>query len=307
MNDSQSQSQPDLWANWLLHERFSDDPAHERTVRAEIAQYADRVLDAAQLAPGMTLVDVGTGDGVVAFRAIDRVGPSLRVLCTDVSPSMLQHAEAVAVERGVRDQCTFLQCSAETLNDITGESVDVVTTRAVLAYLPDKIAVLREFRRILKPGGRVSIAEPIRRDEALEANSLKKFVDAHPAGSDDRFFRLLHRWRAAQFPDTEESISSNPMTNFSERDLVRYALDTGFTDIHMEFHIDVARSQLATWDLVLKSSPFPWAPSLEKLMLEQFTAEERQFFEQVFRPRVDSGQLFGAERIAYLNARKPLV
>jgi arsenite methyltransferase len=276
-------------------------------MRAEVAQYADRVLDAAQLAPGMTLVDVGTGDGVVAFRAIDRVGPSLRVLCTDVSPSMLQHAESVATQRAVRDQCTFLQCSAEALNDIPGESADVVTTRAVLAYLPDKIAVLREFRRILKPGGRVSIAEPIRRDEALEANSLKKFVDAHPAGSDDRFFRLLHRWRAAQFPDTEESISSNPMTNFSERDLVRYALDNGFADIHMEFHIDVARSQLTTWDLVLKSSPFPWAPSLEKLMLEQFTAEERQFFEQVFRPRVDSGQLFGAERIAYLSARKPLV
>jgi arsenite methyltransferase len=307
MNDSQSQSQPDLWANWLLHERFADDPVHERAMRAEIAQYADRVLDAAQLAPGMTLVDVGTGDGVVAFRAIDRVGPSLRVLCTDVSPSMLQHAESVATQRAVRDQCTFLQCSAEALNDIPGESADVVTTRAVLAYLPDKIAVLREFRRILKPGGRVSIAEPIRRDEALEANSLKKFVDAHPAGSDDRFFRLLHRWRAAQFPDTEESISSNPMTNFSERDLVRYALDNGFADIHMEFHIDVARSQLTTWDLVLKSSPFPWAPSLEKLMLEQFTAEERQFFEQVFRPRVDSGQLFGAERIAYLSARKPLV
>jgi arsenite methyltransferase len=307
MNSNQPQSQSDLWANWLLHERFADDPVHERTVRAEIAQYADRVLDAAQLAPGMTLVDVGTGDGLVAFRAIDRVGPSLRVLLTDVSASLLQHAESIAIQRGVRDQCTFLQCSAEALNGIPGESVDVITTRAVLAYLPDKIAVLREFRRILEPGGRVSIAEPIRRDEALEANSLKKFVDAHPAGSDDRFFRLLHRWRATQFPDTEESISSNPMTNFSERDLVRYALDTGFTDIHMEFHIDVARSQLKTWDLVLKSSPFPWAPSLGKLLSEQFTAEERQFFEQVFRPRVDSGQLFGAERIAYLSARKPAV
>ena len=307
MNNNQLQSQSDLWANWLLHERFADDAVHERTVRAEIAQYADRVLDAAQLAPGMTLVDVGTGDGLVAFRAIDRVGPSLRVLLTDVSASLLQHSESIAIQRGLRDQCTFLQCSAEALSDIPDESVDVVTTRAVLAYLPDKIAVLREFRRILKPGGRVSIAEPIRRDEAFEANSLKKFVEAHPEGSDDRFFRLLHRWRATQFPDTEESISSNPMTNFSERDLVRYTLDTGFTDIHMEFHIDVARSQLTTWNLVLKSSPFPWAPSLEKLLAEQFTAEERQFFEQVFRPRVDSGQLFGAERIAYLSARKPPV
>ena len=100
MNNDQPQSQSDVWANWLLHERFADDPSHERTLRAEIAQYADRVLDAAQLAPGMTLVDVGTGDGLVAFRAIDRVGPSLRVLLTDVATSLLQHAGSIAIQRG---------------------------------------------------------------------------------------------------------------------------------------------------------------------------------------------------------------
>ncbi|MFM0631797.1 class I SAM-dependent methyltransferase [Paraburkholderia xenovorans] len=276
-------------------------------MRTEIAQIADRVLDAAQLGSGMTLVDVGSGDGLVAFRAIDRVGPSLRVFLTDVSASLLQHSESVATQRGIRDQRTFLQCSAEALRDIAEASVDVVTTRAVLAYLPDKIAVLREFRRILKPGGRVSIAEPIRRDDAFEASSLKKFVDALPTGSDDQFFRLLHRWRSTQFPDTEESISKNPMTNYSERDLVRYALDTGFTDIHMEFHIDVAPSQVTSWDVLLRTSPLPWAPPLGKLPLEQFTVEERRFFEQVFRPRVESCQLFGAERIAYLSARKPLM
>jgi arsenite methyltransferase len=307
MNNNQHQSKSDSWANWLLRDRFADDAQHEQAMRAMIAQFADRVLDAAELATEMTIVDVGTGDGLVAFRAINRVGPTLRVFLTDVSASLLQHCESVATQRNVRDQCTFLQCSAEALNDIPCESVDAVTTRAVLAYLPDKIAVLREFRRILKPGGRISIAEPIRRDEAFETSSLKKLVDARPAGSDDRFFRLLHRWRATQYPDTEESISRNPMTNYSERDLVRYALDTGFTDIHMEFHIDVTPPLSPSWEVLLKTSPFPWAPSLGKFLLEESTVEERQFFEQVFRPRVESGQLFGAVRIAYLSARKPLM
>lgn len=45
-------------------------------VRAEVERYADRVLDAAWLAPGMTLADVDAGEGLVAFRAIDRIGPS---------------------------------------------------------------------------------------------------------------------------------------------------------------------------------------------------------------------------------------
>jgi arsenite methyltransferase len=305
MNNNQNQSQSDFWTNWLLRDRFGDDPVHEQGLRAEIARISDRVLEAAQLTPGMTLVDVGTGDGLVAFRAIDRVGPTLRVLLTDVSESMLQHCASIATQRGVRDQCTFLQCSAEALKDIADTSADIVTTRAVLAYLPDKIAALREFRRILKPGGRISIAEPIRRDQAFETSSLKKFVDALPAGSDNHFFRLLHRWKATQFPDTEESISKDPTTNYSERDLVRYAMDTGFTDIHMEFHINVAPSPFTSWDVLLKAAPIPWAPPLGKMLLEQFTVEERQLFEQVFRPRVESGQLFGPERTAYLNARKP--
>jgi arsenite methyltransferase len=168
MNTNQHESQSDLWANWLLHERFGDDPIHERAFRADIARYADRVLDGARLAAGMTLVDVGAGDGLVAFRAIDRVGASLRAFLIDISATLLQHAEAIATQRGVRDQCTFTQCSAEALEGIADATVDAVTTRAVLAYLPDRPAVLREFSRILKPGGRISIAEPICRDDALE-------------------------------------------------------------------------------------------------------------------------------------------
>jgi arsenite methyltransferase len=271
----------------------------------EIARIADRVLDAAQLAPGKTLVDIGTGDGLIAFRAIEQVGAALRVYLADVSSMLLEHCRSIAHTRGVESQCTFIQCSADALQDIPDESVDAVTARAVIAYLPEKTTVLREFHRILKPGGRLSIAEPIRRDEAFETLSLRKFIEAGPAVSDDRFFRLLHRWKATQLPDTEEGIAANPMTNFSERDLVRYALESGFSDIHMEFHIDVARSLLSTWELLLKSTPFPWSPTLATFLANECTDDERMLFETIFRPRVDSGQLFGPERTAYLSATKP--
>jgi len=195
---------------------------------AEVKKYADRVLDGARLAPGMTLADIGTGDGLIAFSAIDRVGPSLSVILTDISAPLLRHSEALAVQRGVRHQCAFIECSAEVLGGIADASVDAVTTRAVLAYVPDKIAAMREFHRILKPGGRLSIAEPVNRDDAFEVSALKRMVDALPAESGNDFFHLLHRWKAAQYPDTEEKISANPFTNYSERDLVRFALDTRF-------------------------------------------------------------------------------
>jgi arsenite methyltransferase len=305
MNNNPPESRSDLWSDWLLHTRHAGDPEQERAIRAGIEPYADRVINGARLAPGMVMADIGAGDGLVAFRAIDRIGASLRVLLTDISVPLLRHVEALAIQHDVHEQCTFLNCSAEALTGIEDASVDVVTTRAVLAYVPDKMAALREFHRILKPGGRFSIAEPIFRDDAFEASSLKIMVDSLPAGSEDRFFPFLHRWKAAQFPDTEEKIAKSPIANFGERDLVRFALDAGFVEIHLEFHIDVRPAMVPSWDVFLGYSPHPWAPPLSVILAEQFTAEERQWFEHIFRPRVEARQFATADRIAYVTAQKP--
>lgn len=302
---NKTQSQADEWSEWLLHTRFANDPEHERIVRSATEVFADRVLDGARLTPGMSMLDLGTGDGLVAFRAMSRIGPSLRVLLSDISSPLLCHAKALAVERKVQNQCTFIECSAESLSGIDDASVDVVTARAVLAYVPKKSNAFESIRRVLKPGGRFSIAEPVMRDNAFEAMSLKKLVDAPPPGTEDRFFALLSRWKGAQFPNTEEKIAQSPIANYGERDLVRFALDAGFVDVHMEFHINVGSSDVNAWEILLGSSPHPWAPPLGTILAEQFTVEEKQFFEQIFRPRVEAGQLMTTERTAYLTARKP--
>lgn len=306
MNDNRPDSQSDVWSEWLLHRRHGDDPEYEKVLRATIEHYAERVLDGAQLASGMTLADIGSGDGLIAFRAIDRVGPSLHVLLTDVSVPMLRYAETRAIQRDVHHQCAFLHCSAENLKEIGDASVDVVTTRSALAYVLDKGAALREFHRILKPGGRISIAEPILQDEAYAALDLKNLVDAQSPERHDRFMSLLHRWKAAQFPDSKEKIAQSPIANYSERDLVRFAHSTGFTSIHMELHIDVAPFSVTSWELFLSISPHPLAPPLSVILAEQFTIEDRQFFEQILRPIVEAGQSVFIERIAYLTASKPL-
>jgi arsenite methyltransferase len=192
--DNQTDSQSDVWSEWLLHRRHADDPTFADVVRAEVERYADRVLDAARLAPGMTLADIGAGEGLIAFRAIDRVGESLRVLIADVSAPMLRHAESLAIQRQVQSQCVFLQCATDRLDDIPDASVDVIATRAVLAYVSDKSAALREFYRVLKPGGRISIAEPILQDDAFVATALRMMIESKAVQSQDRFLPLLLRW-----------------------------------------------------------------------------------------------------------------
>jgi arsenite methyltransferase len=141
----------DQWSAWLLHRRHGGDADYRQRMRSVIESYRDRVLDGARLAPGMTMADIGTGDGLLAFGAIDRIGSSLKVILTDISQPLLDHTEQLALERGVRDQCTFVQGSADNLSAITDASIDAVVTRAVLAYVQDKPLAFREFHRVLKP------------------------------------------------------------------------------------------------------------------------------------------------------------
>ena len=294
----------DEWSEWLLHRRHANDPGYERQVRTDVEQYTNRVLDGAQLSSGMTLIDIGTGEGVVAFSAVERIGVSIRVILTDISSHMLHHAESIAERRGIRNQCTFLQCPADKLNDIADASVDAVTARAALAYVGDKRAAFREIKRVLKSGGRLSIAEPIFRDEALEVAALKKSIDMQPADSQDRFLNLLHRWKSSQFPDTDEKIAASPIANFSERDLVSLAYSTGFTGIRLEFHVDITLGNVRSWNVLLSVSPHPWAPSLNTIMAEQFSPDDRELFEQILRPIVESGQFISSNRVAFLTAKK---
>ena len=253
----------------------------------------------------MTLLDAGAGDGLIGFGAIDRIGDSLRIIFADVSAPLLKHTEQRAIQRGVGRQCVFLQTRAEQLGGIGDCSVNVVTTRAVLAYVAEKDAALREFHRVLKNGGRISICEPIAQDEAFEAVALTKLIETQPAHADIEFLRLYQRWKAEQFPTTEKGISLNPLTNFSERDLVRFAREAGFGNIHMELHIDHRPPVNTSWEIFLDTSAHPWSPTTREIFDRSFSAEDQQVFERKMRPMVESGQTLKSEAIAYLTAEKP--
>ena len=294
----------DVWSEWLLHHRQADDPAYAGVLEAIIGGYVDRVLDGAELVAGMTLVDVGSGEGVVAFRAIDRIGPSLRAILTDISAPMLRYAETMAAKRNVRSQCSFLAAGADKLEGIVDASVDFVVTRASLAYVTNKKAAIGEFFRILRPGGRLSVCEPILQDEAFYVRALRNRVEDQ-SQPPDRFLTLLHRWKAAQFPDTAEACARSPLTNYSERDVLNMVRAAGFNQAHLQLHIDVVPSPITSWDVFIGSSPHPWAPSLKQLFAEKFTPDERDFLEHMVRPTIEAGKNFTNDRVMYLQAQKP--
>src|SRR5215475_2501408 len=159
---TESNEHTDRWHRWLLDRRFGGDAAfRERELTGFLYPIRDNVLDKARLRSDDTLLDVRTGDGMIAFGALERLGPAGRVIFSDISADLLDHCRAAATHEGLEGRCEFVLASADALDGIAGQSADVVTTRSVLIYVKDKAAAFAEFRRVLRPGGRVSLFEPI--------------------------------------------------------------------------------------------------------------------------------------------------
>jgi arsenite methyltransferase len=296
--------QDDEWSRWLLQQRHGGDQAYDAYVQRRVVSYADRLLDAARLEPGHTLLDLGSGEGLVPFRAIERVGPGLQVIVSDLSAPMLAHVHQLAAERGVAGQCRFVRTVADDLSAIPDASVDVVTSRSVLAYVANKRAALEEIYRVLRPGGRISLAEPIFCDEAYEISALR--LQALQAGSSigETFLKVLHRCKAAQFPDTPAKMMQSPLTSYTERDLLRMAAGAGFKELHLELHIDMLASPVRSWDVFVQIAPHPWAPTLAQVLETECTRDEREILEAALRPAIESGEHLSIDRMAYLSATR---
>ena len=91
--DAPEPSQSDVWSEWLLRRRNGNDPEEESVIRRKVERFRDRVLEGAGPLAGKVLLDVGAGDGLIAFGAFERAGPSLRAIFADVSRPLLERAE----------------------------------------------------------------------------------------------------------------------------------------------------------------------------------------------------------------------
>ena len=128
----------------------------------------------AGLAPGETVLDLGSGAGIDCFLAAREVGPTGRVIGVDMTPAMLERARATAGRVGAAN-VEFRLGEIEHL-PVADASVDAVVSNCVVNLSPDKVRVFREAHRVLRPGGRMLVsdlvlvrplAEALRRDVAL--------------------------------------------------------------------------------------------------------------------------------------------
>lgn len=126
-----------------------------------------------RLQPGARVVDVGCGAGIDSLIAARMVGPEGRVIGVDMTPAMLERARSAATEGGF-ENVDFREGVMEEL-PVADAWADVVISNGVLNLAPDKPRALAEMARVLKPGGRLQIADILVEKEVSE--SAKRKID----------------------------------------------------------------------------------------------------------------------------------
>ncbi|HTZ93673.1 MAG TPA: methyltransferase domain-containing protein [Streptosporangiaceae bacterium] len=286
----------DQWHRWLLEVRHGGDPRYREQMLSTLRRVCDEVLDRAPLRPDDTLLDIGTGDGLIAFAALDRLGPHGRVIFSDVSRDLLDYCHTVAAEAQQLNRCDFLLASAEDLAAVPDSSVDVVTTRSVLIYVADKAAAFAEFRRVLRPGGRLSLFEPINVLMRECGSRLFFGYDISPVAE-------IAAKLSAQFAGIQPA-RDDPMTDFDDRDLVRLAEQAGFADVELDLRVTVRRQRAAApWDRFLRQSGNPNLPPLGEMLRSALSPAELGAFTAHLRPLVETGNGEDRQAVAYLTAR----
>ena len=289
------EAQKDIWCKWLLERRFGGDVDRMQVMTDHLYPVRDKVLSHVSLEPGETLLDVGCGDGLIAFEALEKF-EGCRVIFSDISDDLLRHSEALAREMNVHERCQFVHASAHDLSMLRDGSVDAVTTRSVLIYVSAKQRAFHEFQRVLKEGGELSIFEPINRFAFPEPADRFLGYDAAPVT--DLSEKLKAHYSRFQPLDTD------PMLDFDERDLVAQAERAGFPEIHLELQAYVKPPEDGDWSGFLNAAYNPKIPTLAEAMGEALTPAEAERFTAHLRPLVEARQ--GAHRlaVAYLWAVK---
>lgn len=127
---------------------------HNIFIPAMIGEWAPRMLARVDPRPGENVLDVACGTGVLTRAAAEIVGQNGSVAGVDINPDMLSLARKLS--DGQYPAIEWRECDAQSL-PFEDDVFDIALCQLGLMFIPDKVAALKEMRRVLKPGGRVAV------------------------------------------------------------------------------------------------------------------------------------------------------
>ncbi len=229
---------------------------------AYLKDTTERMLDAAGVVSGARVLDLGTGTGDTAVLAAHRVGPSGRVLATDISEAMLKAAAETAKEAGVSN-LDFQLADAGAL-ELDAGSFDAVIARFSLMFVPDLPAALGGIRQVLRPAGGLGAI--------VWASAEENPFLSLPA-------RVARRTGRLRLP--EERVAG-PFSLSDADGLERTARDAGWQDVAVErIALEMRLPDAASAGEALRNSP------LANAITEALEGAERTAFQDDVRAELE--------------------
>jgi arsenite methyltransferase len=286
----------DVWAKWLRSGRDGGSERMRAINLARLAAVRDRILGRAEIQQGDTVLDVGTGQGLLGIAALDRVGAKGRVIFSDVSEPSLDDCRTEVERLGSLDRSSFVPATAADLSPIPDASVDVIVERAVLLFIEDPGHVFNEYHRVLRPDGRLSLGEPLNIWMAVDRPGYLSGYDVTAVTDLER--KLVAIERATGTADHDL------LCGFDDRDLIDMAHHAGFHDIDVQTDLSLtsppARDDL---DVFLDTAPNPLAATTRALMEAALTPDEAERFRAALGDALREGRGERRQASTLLRAR----
>jgi len=216
----------------------------------------EQMFDLARIRPGDQVLDVAAGAGEQSISCARRVGPTGRVLATDIAPRILEYA-AAEDERLCLTQIAVRAMDGEDL-DLPEASFDAVISRVGLIYFPDQARALAGIRRVLKPGGRLAAIVYSTADRnqffSLPVSIIRRRAGLGPPlpGQPGPFSLggpgvLEEALRAAGFRDVESRTVAAPLRMASSAECVRFEKES-FGALHQMLAGLAPEARDEAWD-----------------------------------------------------------
>ncbi|MCA0871422.1 methyltransferase domain-containing protein [Seohaeicola saemankumensis] len=198
----------------------------------------ERLFKPARISEGHTVADFGCGPGKISVEIGKQVGSDGHVHAIDINAEFLEIARENAVAAGVSDRLTTHLKDGVSL-PLSNSSLDRISARNAIMYVDDPLHTLREFHRVLRPGGLahaidgdwyMMVAEPIAHD------AWRAFVEAasHACRNSDMGRKLYAAFVDAGFQDVDVSIVANADVDGRllgmVRNMAKYAVESGTID-----------------------------------------------------------------------------
>jgi len=197
----------------------------------------EALIAPAAIGTGQVVADYGCGPGGLAVELARRVGPSGRVLAVDINRDFLARTRALCDEQGLGDRVDARQMEGERI-PVDDADVDRVVCKNVLEYVPDPEATVREFYRIVKPGGIVHVSDSDWGGVVLEplGERFTRLMSAASVAFRTPLIarRLYGMFRSAGFEDVRVQVIANADTSGGLRGVIynmaSYARTSGKID-----------------------------------------------------------------------------